>query len=96
MFKYDDGMGHVNFSFPNFTPKFLDEADKDVVANATKTCKNNTQCIFDLVFTGNEELAQQTTDTEDKSLENKRSAGSVHYNVVQLVLLSKIQDFFFN
>jgi len=84
LFKYDDGLGHADFINKTFVPKFLDQADPEVVANATTFCKNNTQCIFDLVFTDNRELAAETTATEDQAAENEASAGNDGFKVFQI------------
>ena len=65
LFKYDNQLSHSNFSFPNFVPKFLDEANETLVAEAKQLCgDDNNQCIFDYVFTGNKELALETNTTE--------------------------------
>ncbi|WAR04750.1 MLP-like protein [Mya arenaria] len=65
IFKYDDGVSHADFSFPNFEPEYLDEVDAANVSQANVTCNGNLQCMFDLIFTGNEALAAQTGSTED-------------------------------
>ena len=64
IFVYRKGLNHANFSHPEFTPKFLDEADPKLVENATVTCgETNLECIFDLVFTRNDKLAKETQYT---------------------------------
>lgn len=83
LFKYDDGVSHADFSFKNFTPKFLDQADKEVVDNATTFCKGNLQCVFDLVFTDNKELAADTTATDDRAAENTANAGKYIFLLVR-------------
>lgn len=75
IFKYDNGKSHADYSFPDFVPKFLDEANQTKVAEATALCgEGNNQCIFDYVFTGNEELASATTATEKQAAENTADA----------------------
>ncbi|XP_053372749.1 uncharacterized protein LOC123561027 [Mercenaria mercenaria] len=65
LFKYDNGRSHADYSFPDFVPKFLDEANETKVAEAKELCgEGNNQCIFDYVFTGNPELALETNTTE--------------------------------
>jgi len=86
LFKYDDGLGHADFSNNTFVPKFLDEVDKEVVANATTVCKNNTQCIFDLVFTDNRELAEATIDTVHSNAETQNNTGIVNLEVYFITL----------
>lgn len=67
IFRYNDGITHANFSFRNFTPKFLDEANQTLVAEANRICNNVQQCVFDYVFTGNRDLATYTAATETQS-----------------------------
>ena len=85
LFKYDDGLGHADFINKTFVPQFLDQADKEVVANATTFCKNNTQCIYDLVFTDNRQLAEQTTNTDASAAKTKDSAGIVNLECISLL-----------
>lgn len=76
IFVYPDGYSHANYSHPEFTPKFLDEADTDKVANATKICgEDNLECIFDLVFTGSESVAEDTKRTDVQHAEAVVEAG---------------------
>ena len=76
IFKYDNGKSHIDYSFPTFVPKFLDEANETIVSEATSICGDgNNQCIFDYVFTGNTELALETTATENQASENSADAG---------------------
>jgi hypothetical protein len=76
IFKYDNGKSHSDYSFPTFVPKFLDEANETLVAEATSLCgEGKNQCIFDYVFTGNSDLALATTATEDQASENNADAG---------------------
>ncbi|XP_053372780.1 uncharacterized protein LOC123559692 [Mercenaria mercenaria] len=82
IFKYDNGKSHSAYSFPDFVPKFLDEANETLVAEATSLCgEGNNQCIFDYVFTGNAELAAATTATESQAAENTADAANVVPNV---------------
>ena len=65
IFDYQNGKTHSDFSFPDFVPQFLDEADEEVVQNATNHCgEENLECIFDLVFTGREDVADDTKLTD--------------------------------
>lgn len=73
LFRYDDGKGHEEFE-----PLFLEDADPDLVANATAFCNNNTECIFDLVFTGNRELASGTSSAEKEAADNEATTGKCH------------------
>ncbi|WAR05736.1 FBN1-like protein [Mya arenaria] len=65
IFKYDEGITHNDFSHPEFTPQFLEEANQTMVQEANTTCNGNIQCIFDFVFTGDRQLALQTGSTEE-------------------------------
>lgn len=77
VFKYDSGKTHADYSFPEFVPKFLDEANQTLVDEAVDLCgEGNNQCIFDFVFTGNAELANQTTATETQAAETAADAGT--------------------
>ena len=53
----------------DFVPKFLDETDPALVAEAEAKCNgsSNLPCIFDYVYTRNAELAQQTQQTEQQA-----------------------------
>ncbi|XP_053372974.1 uncharacterized protein LOC123561094 [Mercenaria mercenaria] len=76
-FKYDNGKSHADYNFPDFVPKFLDEANQTIVDEAKSVCgEGNNQCIFDMVFTGNKELAQTTTLTEAEAAEISAEASN--------------------
>ncbi|KAK3609861.1 hypothetical protein CHS0354_015052 [Potamilus streckersoni] len=61
VFRYPNGKHSADYSHRDFMPKFIDEADPLMVANATNICgEENQECIFDLVFTENEEVANET------------------------------------
>jgi hypothetical protein len=78
LFKYNDGISHSDFSFPDFVPKFLDEANETVVAEAKEMCgEENNQCIFDYVFTGNKELALETNTTETRAEETAQQTCNI-------------------
>ncbi|KAK3597086.1 hypothetical protein CHS0354_022093 [Potamilus streckersoni] len=65
VFIYPLGKNHSDFHYRNFVPKFLDEANIEKVVNAKKTCgEDNQECIFDLVFTENEAVANNTRRLE--------------------------------
>lgn len=81
LFRYDDGKGHADFNHEEFEPLFLEDADPDLVANATAFCNNNTECIFDLVFTGNRELASGTSSAEEEAATNEAKTGKCRHVV---------------
>ena len=86
-FKYDNGKSHADYSFPDFVPYFLDEANQTLVAEATVFCgEGNNQCIFDLVFTGNKELAVATTATENQAAENSADASKFYDTVFHWII----------
>ncbi|KAK3579268.1 hypothetical protein CHS0354_033346 [Potamilus streckersoni] len=60
-FWYPRGKGYFDYSHLNYTPKFLEDADKGKVTSAQQFCgSEEEECIFDLVFTGNETIANHT------------------------------------
>lgn len=65
IFWYDDGLSQVTFSFPDFEPTFIDEANPDLVHEAEGICGTNAQCVFDYIVTGNRDLAVETATTEE-------------------------------
>ncbi|KAL3837657.1 hypothetical protein ACJMK2_023003, partial [Sinanodonta woodiana] len=65
VFIYPLGKNHSDFHNRTFVPKFLDEANVEKVTNAKKICgEDNQECIFDLVFTENEAVANNTRRLE--------------------------------
>ncbi|KAL3837566.1 hypothetical protein ACJMK2_022914, partial [Sinanodonta woodiana] len=69
VFRYPLGKNHSDFQHSNFTPKFLDEADQAKVNKSKQTCgEDNQECIFDLVFTENEAVANNTLNIESRAL----------------------------
>ncbi|XP_052806502.1 mucin-4-like [Mya arenaria] len=81
IFKYDEGITHNDFSHPEFTPQFLEEANQTMVQEANTTCNGNIQCIFDFVFTGDRQLALQTGSTEELADEAIADASNVVPNI---------------
>ncbi|KAK3595092.1 hypothetical protein CHS0354_043192 [Potamilus streckersoni] len=67
VFRYPTGKNHTDFQHTDFVPKFLDEADPVKVVGAEQKCgKDNHECIFDLVFTENEAVANNTRSVEQR------------------------------
>jgi len=65
IFHYNPGKTHASFSFPDFLPQFIDQADPVKVAEAEAKCPSlDLACIFDFVFTGNEAVALETAGTQ--------------------------------
>ncbi|XP_060570647.1 fibrillin-2-like isoform X2 [Ruditapes philippinarum] len=62
VFVYEDGKSHEDYQNNSFTPRFLDEVDVDKRAQAEQDCNGaeNIECVFDLVFTENKEVANAT------------------------------------
>ena len=76
VFWYANGLSHANYSKEDFIPKFLEDADPAVVENATTACggADKVQCIFDLVFTDNVQLALSTEGSQsDAGLRNEEA-----------------------
>ena len=60
-FFYPDGKSHRNYQNNTFVPKFLEDVEESKVQNATEQCgEHNLACIFDLVFTDDTDVANQT------------------------------------
>ncbi|KAK3597236.1 hypothetical protein CHS0354_004990 [Potamilus streckersoni] len=78
-FWYPRGTGYNDYSHLNYTPKFLADADGTKVAYATNFCGSREhECIFDLVFTDNEAVANETKRLLHVSVEmNKLLANQV-------------------
>jgi hypothetical protein len=61
VFEYPPGGSFLDFQNFNPTVNFLDEADQTLVTEATAFCgEGNIPCIFDKVFTGSDEVAEDT------------------------------------
>ena len=77
LFDYPARMSHQDFSFPDFVPMFLDDADDELKQNATQICgAQNLECIYDMVMTGSEEIAEDTKVTSLKHTETVNSIGT--------------------
>jgi hypothetical protein len=59
---YENGKSHEDFQNNSFTPRFLDEIDVNQLAQAEQDCNGaeNIECVFDLVFTENKDVANAT------------------------------------
>ena len=56
---------------------FLDDADDELKQNATQICgAENLECIYDMVMTGSEEIAEDTKVTGLKHTETVNSIGT--------------------
>lgn len=75
LFKYRNGKSYKDYvtNHANFTPKFLDEADPDLVRKAESVCNGteDRQCIIDYVFTLNENVAKNTQTVQIQAQENE-------------------------
>ena len=67
--KYSTRESVSDYSFPEFKPMFLDQADPAVKKEAIKVCGGvkNIACVFDYIATGNKELAESTKSTQDEN-----------------------------
>ncbi|WAR23702.1 MLP-like protein [Mya arenaria] len=71
-FIYKDNEDHQTYQNNSFTPKFLSDADPEIVQNAIETCgEENIACTFDLVFTEDKSVAENTLERDMKSIELK-------------------------
>ncbi|KAK3597248.1 hypothetical protein CHS0354_005007 [Potamilus streckersoni] len=73
-FWYPRGKGFYDYAYLNYTPKFLEDADNRTVANAQAYCgSEEEECIFDLVFTGNEAVANNTRSLGQVARETEKT-----------------------
>ena len=87
IFVYTDGLSHANFSHPGYIPKFLGEADQDKVDNATKLCgEDNLECIFDFVFTGSVEVADDTKRIDEQHTADVKDSGTRQTNSMFVII----------
>ena len=74
LFLYHNGQSFKDFVTDNaaFVPKFLDEANQTLVAEAGVECGglDKQECVFDYVFTLNADVARDTQGTQDQSAAN--------------------------
>ncbi|KAL4219782.1 hypothetical protein ACF0H5_020194 [Mactra antiquata] len=61
-FVYPEGKNHFDYHNASFIPRFLDEAAPEKIKEAESVCNGskNSECVFDYVFTENEEIASST------------------------------------
>ena len=82
LFQYFNGRSYQYFVADNadFRPKFLDEANQTLVAEAETFCNGPTDqpCIFDYVFTQNPEVAENTAGTQTQAKINNLEVGKLH------------------
>lgn len=65
IFLYNSGKTHASYSFPDFRPQFIDQADPVLLSLAQTKCPSgDLACIFDYVFTGSETVALETAGTQ--------------------------------
>ncbi|XP_061188876.1 mucin-like protein [Saccostrea echinata] len=70
IFNYNEGLGHENFSHPEFEPLFMDEVDEEQIDSAKEICGPNPSqaCIFDFLATGDISIAMSSAMEEAKSI----------------------------
>lgn len=61
LFYYPDGSGPADFSFPDYVPLFIDEAEFTNLATAADenlitACGGDQRCLFDSIQTGDVEV----------------------------------------
>ncbi|XP_025078086.1 uncharacterized protein LOC112554507 isoform X2 [Pomacea canaliculata] len=65
---YEPRMGPSDYSHPEFTPVFLDEAPTTDHSNAVKACgADNKPCIYDYIATGKQDFALETSSLRNQS-----------------------------
>ncbi|PVD36007.1 hypothetical protein C0Q70_02977 [Pomacea canaliculata] len=65
---YEPRMGPSDYSHPEFTPVFLDEAPTTDHSNAVKACgADNKPCIYDFIATGKQDFALETSSLRNQS-----------------------------
>ena len=87
---YHNGRSYQYYVEDNkdFVPKFLDEADPAVLAEAEGHCNGSTNlpCLFDFVYTRNAELASQTLETEQQAQITAEELGMMNLPVRNLTI----------
>ena len=92
LFKYNDGLSHINFSHPEFQPIFAEEDAR--LNDAKKKCggmKATKACIFDYLATGDIKLAESSGDTATESSKNLKIVGKYSF-----LLVFFVQNFYVN
>ena len=83
LFKYNDGLSHINYSHPEFQPIFAEEDarldDAKTKCGGTKASK---ACIFDYLATGDIKLAESSGDTAKESSKNLKIVGKYFFHRV--------------
>ncbi|XP_052809767.1 uncharacterized protein LOC128238182 isoform X2 [Mya arenaria] len=72
-FRYSDKKNHSNYHNSSFIPRFLDSVPLEIIKTASETCGGDQDlaCIFDQVFTENEDISRQTHETTSDAKEAK-------------------------
>ncbi|XP_053391141.1 mucin-like protein, partial [Mercenaria mercenaria] len=72
VFEYPPGGSYLNYQNLNPVVNFLDEANQTLVEKAEVFCgEENIPCIFDKVFTGSNEIAEDTKTVSDEQEETR-------------------------
>jgi disulfide oxidoreductase YuzD len=69
VFKYFENNTSSDYSNKSYIPSFLDTVDPAKIEEAVKLCEGlqNIQCVFDFVFTDNENVANDTKKRKNKA-----------------------------
>ena len=80
LFCYSDGLGLINFSFPEAVPVFNSEINLTGIASEAliTACGGNEDCLFDGVVTGNIEVARESLATEEANEADVAVLGTIH------------------
>ncbi|WAR07528.1 MLP-like protein [Mya arenaria] len=88
-FWYSDKKNHSNYHNSSFTPRFLDSVSVEIIKAASETCRGDQDlaCIFDQVFTENENISRQTHETTNDA---KEAMTEINRGVPKLVTCGRL------
>jgi len=78
IFTYANDEGVNTFSDPDHIPPFLDEIRDNLANNSTlvEVCGNNSQCLFDVGQTGDENVGMDSLQFEGQAMEQVTVSGT--------------------
>ncbi|XP_052807791.1 uncharacterized protein LOC128236745 isoform X3 [Mya arenaria] len=88
-FRYSDKKNHSNYHNSSFIPRFLDSVPVEIIKAASETCGGDQDlaCIFDQVFTENEDISKQTHET---TIDAKEAITEINRSVPKLVTCGRL------
>ncbi|WAR07539.1 MLP-like protein, partial [Mya arenaria] len=88
-FRYSDKKNHSHHHNSSFIPRFLDSVPVEVIKAASEKCGGNQDlaCLFDHVFTENEDISKQTHETTNDA---KEAMTEINRSVPKLVTCGRL------